>query len=312
MANNTHTTPFGQACLEAESKWKKKQDKKYTTDKSGESNLLLPMLALNYKERKHHIEWPAYVQPKLNGVRCLARVRGKKVEYLSRGGKVFSTLGHLTPDILKYFSDGDILDGEVFTEELTFQEIISAVKREKTENPNVRLLQYWVYDIILDKMPFVARNKLLAKKLPHCESFQGPLVLVPTLRLPGEKRMLRFHAQTVQAGFEGTIIRNSKGQYKKDFRSQDLQKFKDFIDEEFTIVGGKEGVGLAKGTITWTCLTEDGQEFDVRPRGTKKQRAYWYKHRKKYYGERLTVRYQNRSDTNIPIFPVGIAIRNYE
>ena len=69
------TTPWTQALAEAEALWTKKQDKGYSTTKSAATKKLattrLPMLALKYDDRSHDIVWPAYVQPKLNGVRCL-------------------------------------------------------------------------------------------------------------------------------------------------------------------------------------------------------------------------------------------------
>lgn len=306
IGRSNETTPFEQACLEAESKWKKKQDKKYTQDPSGESDILLPMLAHDYKKRGHHIEWPAFVQPKLNGVRCLAtKVDSGSVRFTSRGGKEFATLDHLAEPILRSLRKGETLDGELFTEELSFQEIVSAIRREKTENPNTPKIQYWVYDIVLDKVPFVGRQMALEKKVPQ----EAPLVLVETWDVTCEEAMFRAHAGFIERGFEGTIIRNRKGLYRKDFRSPDLQKYKSFMDEEFEIIGGKEGVGLAEGTITWTCITEEGKEFDVRPRGTLEQRKYWWENLDKFIGKKLTVRYQNRSDDNIPIFPVGVGIR---
>lgn len=309
IGRSNETTPFKQACLEAESKWKKKQDKKYTQDPSGESDILLPMLAHDYKKRGHHVEWPAYVQPKLNGVRCLAtKVSAKEIRYTSRGGKEFATLSHLTPHLLGMMRKGETFDGELFTTELTFQEIVSAIKREKTENPNTQKIEYWVYDVVLPKVPFDRRVETLGELVvPGL-----PVVFVDTGLVTSEKALLKAHTRHVKEGFEGTIIRNLKGLYRKDFRSPDLQKYKDFMDEEFEIIGGKEGVGLAKGTITWTCITEEGKHFDVRPRGTLEQRKHWWENLNKFLGKRLTVRYQNRSDDNIPIFPVGIEIRDYE
>lgn len=300
------TTPFQQACLEAESKWNKKQDKKYTQDKSGESDILLPMLAHDYKKRGKDIEWPAYVQPKLDGVRCLAtKVSSKEIRYTSRGGKEFTTLEHLTPHLLKMMRKGETFDGELFSLELTFQETVSAIKRAKTENLNTKKIEYWVYDLVLPKVPFRKRTELLGELVvPGL-----PVVFVDTGLAMDESAMLKAHAMHVQDGFEGTIIRNLDGTYRKDFRSPDLQKYKDFIDEEFVIIGAKEGVGKDKGAVTWICHTEEEKEFDCRPRGTMEQRREWWKHRKKYFGKQLTVRYQNRSDDNIPIFPVGISIR---
>ena len=267
-------------------------------------------MAHNYKKRGHDIEWPAFVQPKLNGIRCLAHKASEdEIRYLSRGGKQFGTLDHLTPHLLALLEKDEVFDGELFTQELTFQEIVAAVKREKTENPNTHKVQYWVYDCVHLQATFDERVRHLTGLI---QGKRGPLVLVPTAGVKNEDAMKKLHAHFVQEGYEGTIIRNKQGLYRCKYRSADLQKFKDFLDEEFTIIGGKEGVGRAKGTIIWTCETEDGKPFDVRPKGTEEQRRHWWENLDQYVGKKLTVRYQNRSDDNIPIFPVGLTVRDYE
>jgi DNA ligase-1 len=51
----------------------------------------------------------------------------------------------------------------------------------------------------------------------------------------------------------------------------------------------------------------------VRPKGTVAQRKQWYNEAVNIIGKKeLTVRYQEKSEDLIPIFPVGIAIRDYE
>ncbi len=311
IGRTNETTPFEQACSEAESKWNKKRDKKYAEKKEdlGTGQGFLPMLALPFTKRRHDIKWPAFIQPKLNGIRCLAhKVSEEEILYLSRGGKRFGTLDHLTPHLLQIMSVDEILDGELFTIELTFQEIVAAVKREKTTNPNIKLVEYWVYDCVRTEDSFAERNRHLLGMLPH----EKPIVTVPTLEVRNERAMKKLHANFIRSGYEGTIIRNKEGVYRCDYRSKNLQKFKDFLDEEFKIVGAKDGIGKFKASVIWICHTEDGKEFDVVPRGTMEKRREWWQNRAKFFGKQITVRYQNRSDDNIPIFPVGIAIRDYE
>jgi len=310
IGRTNETTPFEQACSEAESKWNKKKDKGYVEEKKdlSKEQQVLPMLAHSFKKRGHDIEWPAFVQPKLNGVRCLAQKVGEnEILYLSRGGKQFNVVEHLTPHILALLQVDEIFDGEIFTQDLSLQEIVSAVKKA---NPNTPKLQYWIYDCVQPEAGFSERNRHLNGLI---EGKYGPLVSVPTLDAKNEDMMKKLHVQFMKAGYEGTIIRNKHGRYKCNHRSKDLQKYKDFIDEEFEIVGGKEGRGRDKGAITWTCLTEDGKRFDVRPRGTMEQRQEWWKNMDKYIGKKLTVRYLERSNDNIPIGnTVGLAMRDYE
>lgn len=51
-----------------------------------------------------------------------------------------------------------------------------------------------------------------------------------------------------------------------------MGKVNDFLDDEFEIIGAKEGVGKTEGQATFRCKTEKGAEFDVRCKGTDGQR----------------------------------------
>ncbi|MCI0527011.1 MAG: hypothetical protein L0Y56_06085 [Nitrospira sp.] len=303
------TTAYEQACLEAEAKWNKKRDAKYVEDPSGTSLILLPMLAQDYKKRSHNIEYPAFVQPKLNGIRMLARKVGPgEILFTSRRGKEFNALHHLVRRLDEVMDLGAILDGELYNHDLPLQDIASAVRREKSHHELTETIQYWVYDCIIDDATFEKRYKFLS----HAIDPYGRVRRVETIGVENEAALKKHHAEFVAQGYEGTIVRNKKGLYRCDFRSSDLQKYKDHTEEEFIIAGGKEGVGLAKGTIIWTCMTEEGRPFDVKPMGTVEQRREWWENKEKFFGKQLTVRYQNRSKDNIPIFPRGVALRNYE
>jgi DNA ligase-1 len=52
--------------------------------------------------------------------------------------------------------------------------------------------------------------------------------------------------------------------------------------------------------------------MDVRPRGTREDRAHFFQQGTRYIGKMLTVKFQGYSEYGIPRFPVGIAIRDYE
>jgi hypothetical protein len=91
-----------------------------------------------------------------------------------------------------------------------------------------------------------------------------------------------------------------------------LQKFKQFLDDEFSIVDFLEGTGNDAGTVIWVCTNDNNDTFKVRPRGTREQRREWFSDGNNLIGSTLTVRYFELTDDGIPRFPVGIAIRDYE
>jgi len=310
------TSDDKQCELECRSKWQKKVDEQYVVDRnkikeSGDQKVLLPMLALRYQDRSHDIKFPCYVQPKLNGVRCLYQ-NGK---FMSRKGKEYTVLDHLVPEL--NVLNIDIPDGEIYVHGMTLQEIIRRVKKER--GPKTEELQYWIYDQVNDKV-FAQRITELHIRFGVLERSilvgQSRLKQVQTELVKSDEEIKKWHDKFVQDGYEGVIIRNTEGLYKVKHRSKDLQKYKEFIDKEFEIIGGHEGTGPDAGTVVFEVKTKEGQVFSVRPRGTREIRTEWYNDIKKLINKKLTVRYQNLSEDGIPIFPVGIEInatvRDYE
>lgn len=324
LGKKNATTPVSQACSEAQALWNKKRDAGYAEDSSTDvmiptvtpgimiavaDPVPLPMLAQDFNKRGKNIKYPCYAQRKLDGVRCVA-IRGKGL--YSRNGK--PTSPHLTHIIseINNLPAGTILDGELYSDDLTFQEIVGLVKKttlKAGDAEKVRKIHLCVYDTIRDGSNenrnawltalFASNNFLSLRLLPSvlCES----LADVKTL-----------HAQYVAEGYEGLILRNTAAEYKVGHRSVDLQKYKEFEDEEYVVTGYKEGDGVEKGCVIWQCRTPSDLSFAVRPRGTHEERQAAFLSGASFVGKKLTVRYQELTDDGIPRFPVGIAFRDYE
>lgn len=309
IGRSNQTTPWEQAVSEAKAKWEKKQLENYRISLEEEIHVL-PMLAHKYTDHFKKVVWPCYVQPKLNGVRVLTHIKDGKAKYISRKSKEYETLHHWDDELINLFPDGTILDGEAFHPDLSFQEIIRRIKRVKTSRFDIEdnELQYWIYDVI-NAEPYQQRLEFLRLVLTGNEEY---LEMCPTFLIHDDHELKKRHAQFTQAGFEGSIIRNVHGLYQVNYRSYDLLKYKDFIDKEYRIVGGTSATGKDEGTVIFQCITDKHQIFNVRPRGTWKQRKEYLDDIQKLTGKILTVRYQEMSEDGIPIFPIGLCIRNYE
>jgi DNA ligase-1 len=313
-----------QAISEMESKWQKKKDDNYTENESGktseEETSLLPMLAQRFTERKHHIKYPCLVQPKLDGVRSIATVTNDSVKFSSRKDKPYNTVDHLTKDMLEIFkvSNGTVLliDGEIYKHGLTLEEINRRVKKDRGEATDE--LNFWVFDIANENIPDGNRQEMLdiyfnASDNKSMEKFS--IKRVPTYTCNSEEEVKKYHDQFVQEGFEGVIVRNMNGKYIFDKRSNDLQKYKEFLDDEFEIVGVTSGKGREEGAIIFSCAVKNPkgvETFEVRSRGSIEQRREMMKGADKYIGKLLTVRYFALTELNVPQFPVGITVRDYE
>lgn len=310
-----------QALSEAQSDWKKKKDKGYAESVgnahvpgvAGEAAVaahktLLPMLAHDYHKRGKSIVFPAFVQAKLDGVRSIFH----SGILSSRMGKPFSGLEHITGELGPATAEGLILDGEVYSTTLPFQQFVGLVKKKKftaADMEQLKQVNLWVYDCVNDK-PFDER--LATLKAFFAKHEFAHVKLLPTKEAATAADLKGFHDAYVAEGYEGLIVRNKKGAYHLATRSADLQKYKEFEDDEYEVVGFTEGEGHEKGLVIWTCKTAGGKKFNVRPRGTHEERAELFKDAAAYIGKKLTVRFQELTGDGIPRFPVGISFRDYE
>lgn len=307
---SNETSPYTQGLSEADSSFSKKMDQGYVEHASGRSNIIRPMLAKDFSKQKHHIKYPAYVQHKLNGVRCLAYLENGEVQLMSRYGKSYNDNIVEIRDALKtVLTDGIILDGEIYMHGWTFQNIIRGVrKRDAFLSPK---LQYHIYDIDTpENLTFSERRHLIPQVLKYLSKRRFKRVVA--IPVNNEEEVKIYRKIFMGDGYEGVIIRNGKGRYERGVRSNHLQKYKEFTDQEFEIVGHKVGIGTEAGCVVWEVRTASGKTFWVRPRGSHEERRALARMAKRCYGQQLTVRYQELSEEGIPVFPVGIAIRDYE
>ena len=306
-----------QAIFEANSKLSKKRDEAYfdTIEAAQTQVKLLPMLAHPFTKRKHNIDYPAIVQRKFDGVRCLARLNSDgTVTLLSRKGKEYPHLNHIKADVAANNSNTNlVLDGELYSDTLTFQELVGLVKRVTLKPGNDEQMlevSLRVYDCVElnNEADFTDRYQTITNLTDGAEY----LSLVENVGVSTESEIHAAQAQFVEEGYEGAMVRNLTGAYAIGKRSANLQKVKTFLDGEYPIVGFTQGTGGETGCVMWECQTPDGQTFTVRPRGTQEDRKVLFQNGSDYVGQQLTVRYQELTDGGVPRFPVGIAIRNYE
>lgn len=327
IGKKNETSLADQAIAEAESMWKKKKDKKYVESIAAtETPVLLPMLAHTAEGKLHNITYPAFLQRKFNGVRCMAMwcqiEEGLDEVFLqSRGNKRYN-IKHLEDELAELLTTADVLDGEIYIHGMSLQEINSLVKKHRPgESEN---LEYHIYDIpVIDgdrawsqEARLFKLNKLRQvieeKNLTH-------LKIVDTVEIGSYEEAKLKEKEWILAGYEGAIMRQRDALYNFGNRSEYLLKIKSFKDAEFVVIGHEIEETNVNGEIIsaviWICdndqLSPDGlrRSFKVRPKGTKKARQAQLLNATSYIGKKLTVKYFDRTDDLVPQFGVGIAFR---
>jgi len=270
------------------------------------------MLAHKYNEDKAH--YPAFIQPKLDGVRCLFTAKGA----FSRANNQFMNVDHIEQALKPFFAKNPtaILDGELYNHGLKddFEKIISLVKKKKpTDNDKAEaaeLVQYHVYDVAsMTIAPYSLRFNFIQDL-----TYTYPICKVDTQVALDFDEAIKMHKKNLKLGYEGSIYRSFEGRYKGT-RSWDLMKFKDFHDDEATIIGYDIGQGKREGTLgKFIMMDDDGNTFGCPP-----GKGYNYKDLTNmlnnvtdYIGERATFTYFERTKAGSYRHPHYKCLRNYE
>jgi len=283
-----------------------------------------PMLAYPVSDKPIDYNKPTFIQPKLDGVRCVIQHEAgaeNPVKAYSRTGKEWKNINHILAELCPFFAKypNVILDGELYNHDFKddFESIISMVRKTKPTDED-RLIsaenvQFHCYDIIDEELLYDQRNEFINQSLML---LGDSIHIVDTNRVFKHEEALNIHHDANLAnGYEGSILRTND--VYKCGRSWALRKFKDFHDTEATIVGFVEGKGKRAGTLGKFLMRDaNGVEFGCPP-----GKGYNYKamkallHRAQWYVDHkatATFTYFERTKAGSYRHPLFKCIRDYE
>ena len=276
-----------------------------------------PMLAYPVSNKLIDYNNPVFMQPKLDGVRCLIQYDSGKVTAYSRTGKVWKNIEHITLGLYRFFDKypNVILDGELYNHDFKddFESIISMVRKTKPTAEDrlisAKNVQFHCYDIVDETKTFEERYRFIEQAVPrnHC------ITHVSTMCCASDYDAKEMHKVNLACGFEGSILRTNDTYACK--RSHNLRKFKDFSDAEAIIEGYVEGKGKRKGTLgKFLMVDADGIRFGCPPgKGYNyKDLTVMLKNIDDYIGKLATFTYFERTKANSYRHPLFKCIRDYE
>jgi len=272
------------------------------------------MLAHKFAQHMDKVQYPWTVQPKLNGVRmlyCDGQMQSRDEHYWKP-----EVLNHLE-EVLCQLSPDFILDGELYKHGLSLQEINGAVSVNRVNpSPKTSQIQYHVFDCVLRKQPFLGfdrRFELLLSALSDIDLL-GRVQIVPTLKVFDFTEAENQYAFFKRSRYEGMMYRDPYASYglasqcrNKENRWTCLLKRKDFLDDEFPVIGILEGEGKYTGMLGSLVLgLPNGASVDVGSGFSDSERAlYW---REPPINKLCRIRYEMFSDGGIPLKPIFEAI----
>lgn len=309
--------------------------------------MYFPMLVYRFRDLSENINYPAFVQPKLDGNRCLTYLKGDPEVGFDEDDVIMYTRQHkeyegfsylkdaLFGSLFKFFKYTDkyceslYLDGEIYKHGMPLQAITSIARNVK-KNDDAKTsdnMEYHIYDCFypssMDQL-YKDRKKLLEdfyKSLPAETKKWVKLTETTSVKTPMEENKL--FKKYLKAGYEGTIIRNKDSVYMGHptktgnfTRSKFVLKHKPTYDMEVKVVGYTEGKkGKDKGAIIWVCETDKGKQFNVTPKSiTYSQRKELFKQAKKDFGQfknrMMTIEYEDLSKDGIPLRAKALQFRD--
>ena len=276
-----------------------------------------PMLAYPVSDKPINYDDKVFMQPKLDGVRCLIQYDKKLgVTAWSRTGKQWKNINHITSSLEKWFQSNQltVLDGELYNHDLRddFETIISLVRRQTPDDIDMLesrdLVQFHCYDIIHpDNSPFEDRSRFVK----YCVNETDYVKVVSTMLCASDDDAKEIHATNLACGFEGSILRTNDLYHQK--RTHSLRKFKDFHDTEAKLTSWVEGKGKRVGTIgKFMAVDADGNEFGMPVMDKFDYLQNNFEEMKSWVGKTATFTYFERTKAGSYRHPLFKAIRDYE
>lgn len=294
VGRSNATTSEQQAEAEIEANYTlKKKGGYHATVGAADSERFSPMLAKVYGDYKDDVEGElgmgrtVHVQPKLDGIRCIARADG----LWSRQGNKIVAVPHVFDALKSQLERGLVLDGELYNHDYRedFPALVSLIKKQKPSVKDIeasRVVEYWVYDspgegMILDRQMRVVNA---------VEQAGEPLVSVPTHGVGSLDELDGYHEKYLGDGFEGTMIRLN-GPYEQK-RSKKLLKRKEWMDEEFQVLDVVEGEGNRSGMAGNVIVRlPNGKEGSANVKGSRDYCRQILAERKALIGKQVTVEF---------------------
>lgn len=262
------------------------------------------------------INFPCFIQPKVNGVRAFIKLVNGKAVIFSKKGLIYN-LPHISTwlennkELFNYEGQDVILDGELYIPGYSLQSISSAVKAWQIESLNV---MFYLFDIAIEDVPQDKRFKeaLYTPEKKAILAKAGSLVyLVPTHLVGTNNQVQEFTDKYISEGYEGSICRDTKGLYEFGKRPKTIVKLKRTMSTEVEIIDvipyeKDDTIGM------YVCRTKDGNEFKVNPKMSTADKKNLLINRMDFIGKQLTITFYEYTDDGLPFHLIDNIVRDYE
>lgn len=251
------------------------------------------------------------VEPKLDGIRCIAIVRDSNVSLYARSGKQITNFDNSIGKDLETVPDG-VYDGEIMGKDFI------ALMRQAYRKESVDVTD--TYMGIFDYLPLEEwDNKvssttcedryvsLLHNVMPQRYQF---LKIVDRIYCkPSYEEIKNHHDEFVRLGYEGVMVKDLDAFYKFG-RGHEVMKLKDFHDVDLPIIGCEEGTGKHANKLGAVKVKYKGVTVNVGSGFSDDLREEIWKNPDSFTGRTIEVRYQEVTPDGSLRFPTFVCFRN--
>lgn len=273
------------------------------TTKTDANGALKPMLCkVLDKTNKKLTDKKWYGSYKHDGVRMLLFLRDGEVHTSSRGGGDYdipATYIRQDPYIVQLLTENEglILDGELYRHGWNLQKISGLARKETLEEDHKQLC-YHCYDIVDESSTFKQRVERLNKFKQNCPE-NSKLIIIEQRLISGLDSIMEMHNEAVANGYEGLVIKDPDKEYKCGARDNRALKVKEFVDDEFKILGLVEG--LRDEDMCFLMEMPDGTQFKAKPIGDRALKQYYRENINDIVGKMGTIKYFGMTNTEHPV-----------
>ncbi len=247
-------------------------------------------------------EW--YISRKLDGVRCICIIDNfGLINFYSRQGHLFLTLGILEEEIKKYNLKNIIFDGEIILIDENGQESFTELmKLIRKKDYTISTPKYKVFDILtLDEFYNKIGNINFIKRLSRFPIPKNKYIsLLEQYKFNEFENLLNI---SKNENWEGLIIR--KNTFYKGKRTNDILKFKNFQTEEYKVIdicigtmqilNKKTNIIENKNILSSVIIKHKDSNVNVGSGFSIEERMEYYRHPHEIIGKTISVQYFEES-----------------
>jgi DNA ligase-1 len=263
-------------------------------------------LCSTFKTDKIFKEANWIVEPKYDGMRCVAIKRDGVVTFKSRNDKEVFNVDIIKQELESLPVNNIVLDGELLSS--NWNDTISIVHTQ-TVHPNKDTLKFYVFDTLLvsDLDSKKLNETLLNRKSRIKEVVSEHIIEVPYYLIETYIQLKKLYSGFLEQGFEGVVLKDTLSKYEQK-RSKKWLKLKPEQTYDLEVIGVIEGLGRHVSRLGALICLHHGIKIKVGSGFTDEQRdKFW---NTKIVGKTIEVKCQEETKNGYLRFPVFVRVRS--